>query len=156
MDTLYTFLPLLLLIFIMYFLLIRPQKKREKQINSMRNAIKAGDKIITIGGIYGTVVRVRDEQLVIQVGADKTKLEITRWAVSKVVTDEPAASRPVRSKKEAEAEETETDAAAKKSKPKRLEKARSEAVDEMVDEPGASEGEPAEEAADTQDDLGKE
>lgn len=156
MDTLYTFLPLLLLIFIMYFLLIRPQKKREKQINSMRNAIKAGDKIITIGGIYGTVVRVRDEQLVIQVGADKTKLEITRWAVSKVVTDEPAASRPVRSKKEAEAEETETDAAAKKSKPKRLEKARSEAVDEMVDEPGASEGEPAEVAADTQDDLGKE
>lgn len=156
MDTLYTFMPLLLLIFIMYFLLIRPQKKREKQINAMRNAIKAGDRIITIGGIYGTVVRVRDEQLVIQVGADKTKLEITRWAVSKVVTDEPAASRPVRTKKEAEPEETETDAFAKKSKPKRLEKARSEAVDEAADATAAPEGEPVEEPADAPDDPNKE
>jgi preprotein translocase subunit YajC len=121
MDTLYTLMPLVLLIVIMYFLLIRPQKKREKQVNAMRNSIKVGDEIITIGGIYGTVARVKDDQLVIQVGADKTKLEITRWAVSKVVTDEPVASRPARPKKAAEKEEVE--AAPKKARPKKLEKA---------------------------------
>lgn len=125
MDTLYSLMPLILLILIMYFLLIRPQKKKEKQTNSMRNSIKAGDDIITIGGIYGTVVRVRDERLIIQVGADKTKLEITRWAVSKVVTEEATTSKSSGSKKvtEPEVENEPT----KKSRPKKLEKTASPA-----------------------------
>jgi len=76
------FIPLVLLIVVMYFLLIRPQKKKEKQVADMRNSIKVGDDIVTIGGIYGKVVKVKDERLTIQVGADKTKFEITRWAVS--------------------------------------------------------------------------
>lgn len=117
MDTLYTLMPLILLIFIMYFLLIRPQKKREKQINTMRAGIKVGDSIVTIGGIYGIIVKVKDDKLVLQVGADKTKLEIARWAVSKIVTDEAA---PARAKKEAPEE---AEAPAKKSRPKKLEKA---------------------------------
>lgn len=118
MDTLYSLMPLILLIFIMYFLLIRPQKKKEKQVAAMRNSIKVGDDIITIGGIYGTVVKVRDERLVIQVGADKTKLEITRWAVSKVVTDDVELPKAAKAKKE----EEETPAPEKKSRPKKLEK----------------------------------
>jgi dsDNA-specific endonuclease/ATPase MutS2 len=55
----------------------------------MRNSIKVGDHIITIGGIYGTVIRVKDDSLTIQVGTDKTKLEVTRWSVSKVVDELP-------------------------------------------------------------------
>ncbi len=85
-------MPLVLLIIIMYFLLIRPQKKREKSINAMRNAIKIGDEIITIGGICGKVVKTKDEKLTIEVGSDKTKFEIMRWAVSKIVNavEEPS------------------------------------------------------------------
>lgn len=91
MNTLYQMMPLILLIGIMYILLIRPQKKKEKAVNAMRSAVKAGDDIITIGGIIGKVTRVKEDSLTIQIGADKTKMEITRWAVSKIVDDsEPA------------------------------------------------------------------
>lgn len=114
-QTLMTFMPLVLLIFIMYFLLIRPQKKREKAVNAMRSAIKVGDDIITIGGICGKVVKTKDETLIIQVGADKTKFEIMRWSISKVVGDTPAAS----SKK---AEPVEEEEAPKKALPKRMAK----------------------------------
>ena len=84
-NMLATLLPLVLLLVIMYFLLIRPQKKREKQVNEMRSNVRVGDEIITIGGICGKVVKTKDESLVIQVGADKVKFEIMRWSVSKVV-----------------------------------------------------------------------
>jgi preprotein translocase subunit YajC len=73
-----------LIIGVFYFLLIRPQRKKEKQVTAMRNAIKAGDKITTIGGIKGTVVKAKDDVLTLQVGADRVKLEIMRWAVSRV------------------------------------------------------------------------
>ena len=102
-------LPLILLLLIMYFLLIRPQKKREKQITAMRNAIQVGDEIITIGGICGKVVKTKEETLVIQVGADKTKFEVMRWAISKVVNE-----------KEVVKEEKTEEAPAKKAMPKRL------------------------------------
>ncbi|MDO4485771.1 MAG: preprotein translocase subunit YajC [Bacillota bacterium] len=117
MNTVTTILPLILLIGIMYFLLIRPQKKREKEINAMRSSLQVGDEIITIGGICGKIVKTKDESLVIQVGADKLKFEIMRWAVSKVVEsskrpakteeDEPqTAKKPKRIKKSAPVEET--------------------------------------------------
>lgn len=140
MDTLYTLMPLILLIVIMYFLLIRPQKKREKQINAMRSSIKVGDEIITIGGIYGTVIRVKDEQLVITVGSDKTKLEITRWAVSKVVSDEPVAAKPARTKKDA-AEKEEVAEKQKKARPKKLEKAEPVSPDADAEESNPLESE---------------
>ena len=117
-------LPLILLLLIMYFLLIRPQKKREKQITAMRNAIQVGDEIITIGGICGKVVKTKEETLVIQVGADKTKFEVMRWAISKVVNE-----------KEVVKEEKAEEAPAKKAMPKRLGKKAEEApVEETVAE----------------------
>ena len=88
-------LPLILLLLIMYFLLIRPQKKREKQINAMRSAIQVGDEIITIGGICGKIVKTKDETIVIQVGADKVKFEMMRWAVSSVERSSKAAKAVV-------------------------------------------------------------
>ena len=62
-NMLATLLPLVLLLVIMYFLLIRPQKKREKQVNEMRSNVRVGDEIITIGGICGKVVKTKDESL---------------------------------------------------------------------------------------------
>ena len=70
-----TILPLVILIAVMYFLLIRPQKKREKEVNAMRSGVQVGDEIITIGGICGKVVKTMEESLVIQVGADRVKFE---------------------------------------------------------------------------------
>ncbi|MDR1247344.1 MAG: preprotein translocase subunit YajC [Clostridiales Family XIII bacterium] len=90
MNNITTLIPLILLIVIMYFMLIRPQRKREREVNSMRSAIKVGDEVITIGGICGKIVKTKDEVLTIQVGADKTKFDIMRWAISKVVTEASA------------------------------------------------------------------
>lgn len=127
-------LPLVLLFVVMYFFLIKPQKKREKQINEMRNNIQVGDEVITIGGICGKIVKTKDETLVIQVGADRTKFEIMRWAVSKVVSSNEKAS----SKRETVEEEVAE--APKKSLPKRMKKTEvpaevSEPVAETVAEP---------------------
>lgn len=84
MKSFINLLPLLVLIIAMYFLMIRPQKKKDKQIQEMRNGLQVGDEIVTIGGICGKVVKTKDETIVIQVGADKVKFEMMRWSVSSV------------------------------------------------------------------------
>lgn len=136
-----TILPLVILIAVMYFLLIRPQKKREKEVNAMRSGVQVGDEIITIGGICGKVVKTKEESLVIQVGADRVKFEIMRWAVSKVVeeTEKPAAKAH-----EEEAEETEVK---KSSKPKKLKKAAPAEVEEAEEPAEEAEAEVVEEKA---------
>ena len=83
-----------------YFLLIRPQKKREKAITAMRDGVQVGDKIITIGGICGQVVKTNPESLVIMVGADKTKFEVMRWSISNVVSKSEAKASKSQEKKE--------------------------------------------------------
>lgn len=70
---------------VFYLLLIRPQRKKDKQIQEMRKNIKEGDEILTIGGIYGKVLNVKDDTITIEVGADKTKLKIANWAIGKKV-----------------------------------------------------------------------
>ena len=69
---------------IFYFVLIRPQKKREKAEKEMRNTIEIGDGVTTIGGIIGRVVSMKDDTLLIESGSDRTKLRINRWAVQSV------------------------------------------------------------------------
>jgi preprotein translocase subunit YajC len=117
MDQLLTFGPLLLLIVIMYFLLIRPQRKREKSVNEMRKGLQVGDEIITIGGICGKIVKTKDETIVVQVGADKVKFEMMRWAVSKVVEGGARVAPKVAEEPEASVEEQ-----PKKALPKRMKK----------------------------------
>lgn len=85
-ETVMGLLPLLILIVLMYFLMIRPQKKKDKQIADMRNSLQVGDEIVTIGGICGKIVKTKDESIIIAVGADKVKFEMKRWAVSTVET----------------------------------------------------------------------
>jgi preprotein translocase subunit YajC len=78
-------LPYIVVIVAFYFFLIRPQKKKEKATQEMRQGVKEGDEIVTIGGIYGRVLSSKEETLVIEVGADKVKLKIARWSIGKVV-----------------------------------------------------------------------
>lgn len=67
---------------VMYFVMIRPQKKKQKEEQNMRDNIQVGDEITTIGGIVGRVVTVKEDSLIIETGADRNKMKITRWAVS--------------------------------------------------------------------------
>ena len=76
-----TFGPIVLMFVVFYFLLIRPQKKREKQVQEMRQAIEVGDEIVTIGGIVGRVVSIKEDTLVVETSAERTKLRLARWAV---------------------------------------------------------------------------
>ncbi len=74
-------LPIVLIFVIMYFLLIRPQKKKEKEAQEMRNNLQVGDEVITAGGIIGRVVSDREDTVVIETGGDRSKVRIKRWAI---------------------------------------------------------------------------
>ncbi|NMA48963.1 MAG: preprotein translocase subunit YajC [Tissierellia bacterium] len=85
MENLQAFILPIGLLAIFYFFAIRPQRKKEKEIKEMRGSLKVGDDVVTIGGIYGKIVVVKDDVLTIESGSAKTKLELTRWAVGSVV-----------------------------------------------------------------------
>ena len=134
-------------IFVLYFVLLRPQQKRDRETANMRNSVQVGDEIVTIGGICGKVVKTKDESIVIQVGADKTKLEFKRWAISSVEEKSDA--------KVKDAEPVEE----KKSRPKRLgRKAESmeEEVAEAVETADAAVDAAATSAAETVEDIAAE
>ena len=80
-STMTMLLPMIGIFALMYFMTIRPQKKRQKEEQEMRNAVDVGDEITTIGGICGRIVTVKEDKLIIETGSDKNKLTITRWAV---------------------------------------------------------------------------
>lgn len=65
-----------------YFLLIRPENKKKKTAEEMRNSLKPGDEITTIGGITGTICAVKESTIVLETGADRVRIEFTKWAVS--------------------------------------------------------------------------
>ena len=66
---------------LMYFLMIRPQKKQEREINDMRNNLQVGDEITTIGGIIGKIVSIKEETITIETGHDRTKMRLLKSAV---------------------------------------------------------------------------
>ena len=80
-----TIIMLVGMVLIFYFFIIRPQKKQEKQTAEMRNSITVGDEIVTIGGIIGTVLIIKDDKLMIETGNDRTKLTILRSSVREVL-----------------------------------------------------------------------
>jgi len=86
------FLPFVLIMVVFYFMMIRPQKKREKAVQEMRNSLEVGDELVTVGGIIGTVVVVKEDYLVIETGSDRSKVRVARWAVQANLTSktEPA------------------------------------------------------------------
>ena len=78
------FLPMILIFVIFYFMLIRPQRKKDKEAKAMLESLKVGDRICTIGGIYGTIIRIKDDALTIEVSEQKNQMVIARWAVRNV------------------------------------------------------------------------
>lgn len=72
------------LLLFFYFIIYRPQKKQEKQVNEMRNSLAVGDEITTTGGIIGRVVSIKDETLVLETSAERTKIRILRSSVRSI------------------------------------------------------------------------
>jgi len=86
-NPLVTFLPLILVFVVFYFFMIRPQMKKQKEMNNYRSSLKKGDKVITTGGIYGRVYEVKDNYVTVEVGGD-VKLKIDKSALLKDPTVE--------------------------------------------------------------------
>ncbi len=95
-----TIIMLVAMIAIFYFMLIRPENKRKKEAETLRNNVKVGDQITTIGGIVGTVVNVKEEKFVIETGADQVRVELMKWALS--TNDSAAAAAKEEAAKKAE------------------------------------------------------
>ena len=95
---------------LMYFLMIRPEKKRKQQAENMRNALKKGDSIVTIGGIMGKVVSVSDESFVIETSEDRVRIEFAKWALNTNSTQQEAQAAAAAAKKGKKAEKVEAPA----------------------------------------------
>ena len=83
METLVALLPMILIFVVFYFLLIRPQTKRQKEVQSMQNALERGDSVVTIGGLHGVVHQIEDTHVVLK--CDQSLLRFNRSAIAEVV-----------------------------------------------------------------------
>lgn len=108
---------MVVLVAVMYFLMIRPQKKRQKEEQEMRASLEIGDEIVTIGGIVGRVVTIRENDLIIETGSDRNKMKIERWAINT-------------NKTKMEQHQKEVDAAREAAKEKKAKKSKKEVIDE--------------------------
>ena len=98
----YTLIMLVAMIALVYFMMIRPENKRKKEAEAMRNSLKKGDQITTIGGIVGKIVQVQDETIIIETSEDRVRMELTKWAVSTNNSQQP---EPDKKGKKAKTEE---------------------------------------------------
>ena len=85
-NGLMSFLPLILIIIVFWFFMIRPQMKRQKELKNFRDSLKKGDKVVTTGGIYGKVLEIADYYIIMEVGG-QNRLKIDKSAVIKDMTD---------------------------------------------------------------------
>ena len=108
-----TVMPFILIIAIFYFFIIRPQNKKQKETQKMIDALKKGDKVVTIGGIHGVVASTKEKTVIVKVD-DNTKIEFSRSAISGVEMEKPVkAEKPAKAEKaEKREEKTETTEAA--------------------------------------------
>ena len=95
-----TFIPLILMIVVFYFLLIRPQKKRDKEVQKMRENIEIADEIVTIGGIIGRIVSIKDDTIVIETAGDRSKIRLARWSIQQNITATERAAQELAANKE--------------------------------------------------------
>ena len=77
---------LVMIIAVFYFFILRPQQKRDKEASKMRSNLQVGDDVITIGGIVGTIVSMKEDTMVIETGSDRSKIRVTRWAIQQNTT----------------------------------------------------------------------
>ena len=98
-----TVIMMVVMLGVFYFMLFRPENKRKKEAEQMRSAVKKGDEIVTIGGIVGTVVDVKEKNIVLETGADQVRIEFEKWAISSNATAEAAAKAQAKKEQEAKA-----------------------------------------------------
>ena len=84
---------------LMYFMMFRPENKRKKQAEEMRNSLKKGDQIPTIGGIVGKIVQVTEENIIIETSDDRVRMELTKWSVSTNNSNPPEDKKGRKAKK---------------------------------------------------------
>lgn len=96
---------IVVMIAVFYFMIIRPENKRKKQAEDMRNSIKKGERITTIGGMVGRVVQVNDTTVVFETSEDRVRIEITKWGIQSTESMERAAAQKGRKAKKAAATE---------------------------------------------------
>ena len=137
MDAGSSLLMLVVLFAVFYFMLIRPENKRKKQAQAMRDSLKKGDIITTIGGIIGKIVQVKEDSIVIETSEDRVRMELTKWAVSTVGVQSSIDPKEAAKKKAAKAAESEKEEEPAKEEPQEAE----ELPEEIVDEIPASEEE---------------
>ncbi len=99
--------PLVLIFVIFYFFIIRPQSKRQKETEKMINAVKKGDKIVTVGGIHGTVATAKEKTVIVKVD-EGVKIEFNRSAIASVIGDKPAENKNDKKAKSEEKQPEET------------------------------------------------
>jgi preprotein translocase subunit YajC len=110
-----TIMMLAIMFGLLYFMMIRPENKRKKEAEKMRSSVKNGDKITTIGGIVGTVVNVKENNIVIETSADQVRVEFAKWAIS---TNDSAVEAAKAEAKKAQEERAKAKAAKKAEKNK--------------------------------------
>ncbi len=93
MDSIISFAPIVVVLIVFYFMLIRPQQKKDKEDRAMRENLEIGDEIITAGGIVGLVVSIKEDTVVIETGSDRSKIRIAKWAVAQNVTAKEKAGK---------------------------------------------------------------
>ena len=86
MESVLSFAPILVVIVVFYFMLIRPQQKKDKEDRAMRENLEIGDEIVTMGGIIGLVVSIKEDTVVIETGSDRSKVRIIKSAVAQNLT----------------------------------------------------------------------
>ena len=92
-EAMSTIMMFAVVILVFYFFVIRPENKKKKAMQEMRDALKVGDKIITIGGIVGEVVHIKGDNIVIETSADRVRMELAKWSISSNETAEKAAAK---------------------------------------------------------------
>ena len=111
---------MVLLIDMIYFMMIRPQKKKEKADKEMRDSLRVGDEVITIGGIVGKVEKINEKSVIISTTAGKNKIEFLKSAIASVSSKDPNAAAKPAAKEAKEAEEEKAPSRDKKVTPKKL------------------------------------
>ena len=82
MEQFYSFAMIAVMLAVMYFFMVRPENKRKKETEAMRNALAVGDEVFTIGGVHGVICAVKETTFVIETGADRVRVEVAKWAIS--------------------------------------------------------------------------
>ena len=82
-SSLMTILPIIVIFAVFYFFMIRPENKKKKQVEEMRNNLGVGDKIVTIGGVVGEIVSVSSDKITIETGEDRVRIQFAKWAISR-------------------------------------------------------------------------